>query len=252
MSHQLPSFPEFDAFQPKHTGEAKAYRMIIEAICKHLSAEPAVHKLLAHWDKKIGLSALAKKTGGDASTKQRELAQTRFKKAVWGIPTMINAEALEAAMKWELPYPWLVSWLIQSFILKHGAEPAGLAFSRSFEVPPLRYWLEVTLDYGDAKSLKQHLARLKREGLALLKDPKSRSPKQDGHLSRYAFWLVRHHVGGLSISALATEWHNSEHITGRGPLDCQNDQRTVRIGIDRAKALLDLTAYRIQDSPERN
>ncbi len=248
---KLQSFPEFDAFSPKSPGEAQAYRMIREAVCQHLSTEPAVHKLWVRWDKVIGFGALAKKAA-HGPPKQRAMAEARLRKVLGGLPATIKTDALEAVKKWKLPYPWLVQWLLHSFILKYGAELVGLTFSRSFQVPPPRYRLEVTLDYTDTKSFKQHLARLKKEGLALLKDSKSRSPKQDGHLSRYAYWLVRHHVGGLSVSTLAKEWHNSEHITERGPLDCQNDQRTVRFGIDRAKELLDLTAYQILDSPERN
>ncbi len=248
---KLTSFPEFDAFYPKNPGEAQAYRMIREAVCQHLSTEPAVHKLWVRWDKVIGLRALAKKTA-HGPPKQRAMAEARLQKVLGSVPATIKTDALKAVRKWELPYPWLVQWLVQWFILKQGTEPAGLAFSRSFQVPPPRYRLEVTLDYTDTISLKHQLVRLKKEGLALLKDSTSRSPKKDGHLSRYAYWLVRHHVGGFSLSALAKEWHNNEHVTERGPLDCQNDQRTVRFGIDRAKELLDLTAYQILDSPERN
>lgn len=132
------------------------------------------------------------------------------------IARTLGPDAVQLARDIGLPYAWVAQGLLHGFVAGIEAIAAG----QEIQLPLPR----ITLTHDPMQ-----------------KRPAGRRP-DEAALVRYAQWYVSHHVGGISMNALARKYHDTHqkkpHNLDHTWLD---DRKTVSDGIKEVDRLLKLT-----------
>lgn len=209
---KLTSFPEFDSSDSTTHGDDQRIVLMKGALLSELVQQPRVLTKYTQWPVKAGLYPLVR----DILDGKEPV--TKLIAAIPPAAKLLHEDAVKLAAELNLPYRWVAQGLLHGF----GAGLVGIATGQEIVLPLPR----ITVTHNPTE-----------------KRPTGRRPKE-GLIEQHARWYVRHRVSGVSVNALAQEYHEAHQaaVLEKHPdHSWEADRKTIYDGIKEVEGLLHLT-----------